>query len=818
MRHFYRLMLTLTVVAMGSVTFLSETATAQCALSQFGSGTLEVGLSGAFTEGGATVPQVPTGIVITPNPGACQVAIQFTEPTADPANTCMPGTVNESGSGGSAPGVIYSLGLGQGTTYQLLVGGVPQGDANDTYNISIDVIDDILPTLTCPLAGTVLPHTTAAANCSYDAPEFSTIAGSDVCSPIVTYTTTWTGVAPTMGSGSITGRDLPSLNKGSYTIEVSVSDGAGNTTDFSSCSFTLNITDETPATHTCPVDVTVELQRGALPIVTQGTPGAGEQAWATTTATGANAFPAVNEFFVLDDALDNCGVTAMKWRAAVISDNCPEYTVTINSDIAASNTANNRTGIFNAVTVAPLSSATNQAIPATYSSSTEKSITVFARGRGNTPNLLGKNVYNESYLVTDCSGSTFECAFTVTVIDSGSITPAPSACAVTDTITVGTNGTVISGANVTTSASAPAAAGAMTVDGTTANDCGLVNVQYRSEVYQDNCAAYTIEIASELDPELGSYWALDEISGAGADQALAIGTNSVAVTTDLVTGVPSSFEIKYTGAAGTVAKGIYNESYKITDCGGFTTGCEFTVNVVDNERPVASACPSDLTIGTSGATISTAVDGLTPVAGTAFCAAGVNVAFDIATDNCPEGSYTFETTGASTTPISTLSPTVTTGTPNTFEVSTADVALEKGTTTFTYTFYDCGSTNVAPAMATTPAVCTFNVTVIDDEDPISSLCPPSIVINTDGVTAGFIIIIGPSIIGAAAVQTLGDCAAEVSWAAPQTLDNCPEGTYTVSVDFSDAAGAPARRSATRRPGPGTALRFPPAPAAGDIAR
>ncbi len=144
--------------------------------------------------------------------------------------------------------------------------------------------------------------------------------------------------------------------------------------------------------------------------------------------------------------------------------------------------------------------------------------------------------------------------------------------------------------------------------------------------------------------------------------------------------------------------GANSVTLTVTDPSGNISTCTAPVTVADSLAPTITDCPSDTTVGNTLSNCSAIVFWNTPSA----------------TDNCNLSSLTPSTASGSTFPI--------------------------GTTAVTYTALDQSSNST---------VCTFNVTVVDNELPDLN-CPSNVTVNAD----------------------TGQCAAAVSWAAPTPTDNC----------------------------------------------
>jgi gliding motility-associated-like protein len=255
----------------------------------------------------------------------------------------------------------------------------------------------------------------------------------------------------------------------------------------------------------------------------------------------------------------------------------------------------------------------------------------------------------------------------------------------------------------------------------------------------------------------------------------------------------------------TFPTGTTTVTYTATDAGGNTVSCSFDVTVTENEAPVIAGCPGNITTGNDagdcGANVNwnvpTATDncpgvtltsthnpgdafptGTTTVTYTATDAAGntVTCSFDVTvndTENpvitgCPSAIAIGNTTGNCDGIASWTVPTVSDNCPGvtlTGSHAPGDV-FPLGTTTVTYTATD--------AAGNTSAICSFDVTVTDQENPV--------------------------------IAGLGDLSicegGTVTWT-PFITDNCPGvtftsthnpgdvfqlGTTTVSYTATDAAG------------------------------
>lgn len=178
----------------------------------------------------------------------------------------------------------------------------------------------------------------------------------------------------------------------------------------------------------------------------------------------------------------------------------------------------------------------------------------------------------------------------------------------------------------------------------------------------------------------------------------------------------------------TLPIGYSTVTYTATTLGGLTATCEFVVEVIDNQAPSIYVCPSDITVQAD-----------------ANCGRAVSWSVPAVFDNCQNATMTASHVPGDVFPI--------------------------GVTTVTYTATDdSGNTST----------CSFNVTVVDNTNPVFAGCPSNINVSS---------------------QT-GVCGAVVTWNAPTVTDACnvtlteshsigdvfPIGTTTVTYTATDDNG------------------------------
>ncbi|MEM6723425.1 MAG: HYR domain-containing protein, partial [Bacteroidota bacterium] len=170
-------------------------------------------------------------------------------------------------------------------------------------------------------------------------------------------------------------------------------------------------------------------------------------------------------------------------------------------------------------------------------------------------------------------------------------------------------------------------------------------------------------------------------------------------------------------------------TYTWTDAAGNTSICSFLVTIEDNEAPVVSVCPGDISQSNDEGNCSAVVTWTPPTA----------------TDNCGIISSTASHNPGDTFPV--------------------------GSTTVTYTWTDAAGNT---------STCSFNVTVTDDEAPVISGCPADITESNAPNICGNTVSWTP--------PTASDNCSQVLTSTHNPGDFFPVGTTTVTYTSVDPAG------------------------------
>jgi alpha-tubulin suppressor-like RCC1 family protein len=242
--------------------------------------------------------------------------------------------------------------------------------------------------------------------------------------------------------------------------------------------------------------------------------------------------------------------------------------------------------------------------------------------------------------------------------------------------------------------------------------------------------------------------------------------------------------------------GITNQEYLVTDLGGNTATCAFTISIVDSQAPVFSNCPANITLNAASNHCSEIATWSTPTA----------------SDNC---------SGVVVTSTHSPGTLFNTGTPTTVTYTATDAAGNTATCSFTVTVND-NSAPVIPVLATINSQCAITVTAPVATDNCSGMITGTTTDSLTYTSEGTYTILWSFTDGngntSTANQTVivedntapvvpflaninGQCS--VTLVAPITSDNCSgpitgttaspltysnEGTYSVVWTFDDGNG------------------------------
>ncbi|MEZ4962078.1 MAG: HYR domain-containing protein [Saprospiraceae bacterium] len=646
-----------------------------------------------------TIVDCPTNIVVNTDPGFCDAQVFWLVPVA--TDNCVISTFTSTHNSGD----IFPTGITT-VTYT-----ATDGSANvSTCTFDIEVTDAEAPQIfTCNDPGCTL----LSPGCP-----FSVFVNNDpgLCSAVVTWEQVITQdncPGATIISSHAPGSIFPT---GFTTVTYTTTDAAGNS---SSCSFDVFVEDAEPPVLTCP-DITVNNDPGLCgaavainPVVTDN-----------CGVASVTSFPPSGSFFgwgttsVTVIATDNSGFTEFCSFVLTVNDaeppvinNCPTNITVNNGPFFC--------GAF--VNWTPLSATDNCS---------------FA-------NLLGSHSPGDffpvgtttvSYDANDLVGNTSNCTFAVTVADNEP--PILSFCPADVTVATGVGA------------------------------CDAT-VTWAPPLVTDNCGAATVTSSHNpgdifnLGTTLVAYTATDAAGNVGnctfnvtvgdfeAPVILNCPANIVAFAdpgtcTATVNWTPPTatdncglasfgsanspgdpFPVGGAGAPFTVI-------YTAIDNAGLTTNCFFEVEVIDNQAPVMTGCPSNINTTTS--------------ATFGICAGIVSWTDPVFTDNCGIGLSGSSHINGGYFPTGTTTVTI-----------------------FASDFWG-NTTN-----------CIFNITIVDDEPPEIIPCPSNYIVDTDPGVCEAVVAWTP-------LTVFENCGVFTTTSTHNPGDVFPLGTTTVTFTATDDAG------------------------------
>lgn len=528
------------------------------------------------------------------------------------------------------------------------------------------------------------------------------------------YSYAWTGPS----SFSSSNEDLVNVGAGNYSVIV---------TDVNSCSANTSVTittvlDIIDPIVVCPTDQAVNTSSSSCTYTVSGT------SW-NATATDECYLASLNYVLTgattgsgtsLNGVAFNLGVTTVTWTATDGLNNTDvcSYTVTVSdatlpilTNCVGNQAVNSNSGVCTYTVSGTAWDAT------ATDNCTISSITANVTGATVASGLTTLNnfifnlgVSTVTWTVTDGSGNTVQCVYTVTVADnqnpvlsncvanqpvntnSGVCTytvsgnawnaTATDNCSVTSMVANVTGATTASG--LTTLNGFVFNLGTSTVTWVATDGTGNISQCSFNVIVTDNqLPSFTTCVGSTQNVNVDVNECNYTVSGTGWD---AVATDNCSVSSLLATLTGAT-----TGSGLTTLNnvnfnvGTTTVTWTAMDGSGNTQTCIFNVVVTDNILPSFTSCG--------------AVGNQTVNANAGLCTYTHpnNTWNAIATDNCSVSSLSYTLTG------------VTTGTGTTL----SGVTFNLGTTTVTWTAVDASS-NIS--------TCAFNVTVLDNQDPVLTSC------------------------------------------------------------------------------------------------
>ncbi|MDC0600227.1 HYR domain-containing protein, partial [Flavobacteriales bacterium] len=338
---------------------------------------------------------------------------------------------------------------------------------------------------------------------------------------------------------------------------------------------------------------------------------------------------------------------------------------------------------------------------------------------------LGANEVDFS--ATDINGNTATVTFTVTVQDNIDPTLSGTPSNITLSVAAGTCGAAATWTDPAVADNCSATLSSSHTSGATF-DVGVTTVTFTATDIAGNTAtsSFTVTVTDNEAPVISDTpAAMTQSSDAGNCSAVVNWTAPTAADNcgvDSMTGDAASGD--------TFPVGTTTVTYTATDIHGNTATSSFTVTVTDDEAPVISDKPTNIT----------------QTADAGQCAAGVTWTAPTASDNCGIATLTADADPGDTFPV--------------------------GTTTVTYTAADIHG-NITTA--------SFDITVTDDESPAITGMPSNITQSNDAGICG-------AAVNWTAPAGTDNCTVASLTSTHDIGDTFPVGTTNVTYTVTDAAG------------------------------
>lgn len=692
----------------------------------------------------------PANVTVNADAGLCTATgvVLGTPTTSD--NCSVASTINDGLT-------IYPLG---NTT---VTWTVTDGSGNtSTATQTVTVLDNQNPSISAPSAVTVLAD---AGLCTASGVALGTPTTSDNCS-----------VASTVNDGPST------YPLGNTTVTWTVTDGSGNT---STSTQIVTVTDNQNPTITSPSNVTVSSDPGVCTAsgVNLGTP---------LTSDNCSVASVVND----GPAVYPLGNTTVTWTVTDGSGNMNTSTqvVTVQDTEDPSAICQNVTIQLDATGNASVTAAqvNNGSSDNCGIASTVLSQTTFSCAN------VGLNPITMT--VTDNSGNISTCASIITVEDI----VLPTAICQNLNLQLDVNGLLsITPSQVNNASFDNCGIASLTLSETNFScvDLGVNNLTLTVLDVNGNSStcASTLTITDNSNPVFVSF-------PTNITETAVAGLCGRVVTYDIpVIDDNCGVSVTQTDASGFTSGdvfpvGVTTQTYTVTDNSGNTISNSFTITITDNQLPVITNCPANITVSSSASS----------------CGAIANWVAPAISDNCPGVIVTASHSSGATFPIGTTTVTYT----------ATDASSNVSTCSFTVTVTD-NVAPVTPTLATLTGACSVTATAPTTNDncsgsitgttsnPLTYSAQGTYTIvwtftdlagNTSTANQTVIVLdnIAPTITAPTAVTANANAACNASGVvlgSPVTSDNCsavttsnnapavyPIGTTTVIWTATDAAG------------------------------
>ena len=638
------------------------------------------------------VPSItcPANVTVNADPGVCTGTATFAAPVGtdncpSPATTLI---------GGFASGATFPSGP---TTNVFRV--TDAAGNSTTCSFIVTVVDNQVPTIVCPANVSVSNTATLCTGvATYTAP-----TGADNCSATTTQTL-----------GLASGATYP---VGPTTNTFQATDAAGNA---ASCSFVVTVVDAEAPSIACPPSFSLNTDlnqcTAVLPYpVPTGTDNCTVASTSQTAGLPSGvAFPigpTTCEFQVTDAAGNT---STCSFTATVVDNQVPVLSCPLNFSVSTSATTCDATTSFPS--------------PTGSDNCAGGSLTQIAGIPSGGTFPLGATT--NTFVASDGAGNTASCSFILTVTDN--VLPTincPAAITVNASPGFCTGVATFTTPLGTDNCSGPSTAQIQGLTSGSSFPVGITSNKFQVTDAAGNTSSCTL-LVTVVDVEAPvitcpANMTMNTDPGACTSSptfAAPTGTdNCSGATTTQIAGLVS-------GSA--LSLGVNTNTFRVTDAGGNSTSCSFTITVNDNQIP-AITCPANISVPTGGG----------------FCGATVTYSTPSGTDNC--GATTTQTVGSASGSI--------------FSVGTT-------TNTFRATDFSGNSTT-----------CSFTITVTDAQAPTWSACPANISVSTSPTTCD-------AVVTWTAPTASDNCGVISSSGSPASGSTFALGTTTVTFTAADAGG------------------------------
>ncbi|MEM9050687.1 MAG: HYR domain-containing protein [Bacteroidota bacterium] len=728
-------------------------------------------------QGSPPVFDCPSDTIVPAQPGTCSAVVEFNDPIA--TDPCSDVTVTQTG--GPVSGSTFNLG-----STEIEFTAEDEFGNTEVCTFNVVVVDNEDPTISCPSDLSVASDPgLCGANVTYDAP----VTG-DNC-----------GVASVnlisgLPSGSV-------FNVGITAVTFEVIDDSGNSAQ---CTFQVEVTDVEPPIIDCPDNVVVNLPDGDCE---------GEATFADATATDNCAIASINQIEgPLSGSDFPVGVTTVSFEAIDVNglSSICSFTVTVLENVDPTITCPADISIDSEPS---LCGATVIYTPPVGLDNCTGASTSLTSGLGSGA-FFPVGITTEEYTVTDLSGNTAICSFTVTVNDVElPVLDCPADITITSELGLCEATVSFNLPDVTDNCDDDIIP--IQVSGPpsgTAFPVGTTEVIFEATDMGGNTGtcSFNVTVIDEEDPEITCP---DNIEISAGVECSTVVNFPIATAIDNCN-VASIAQIEGPASGSEFPVGETTIIFEATDDFGNTDTCSFTITVTEDDPPTI-ICPDDLTVESEPGLCEAVVTYDPPIASddcddvTVSLIGGISsgdvfpVGTTVNTFQAEDGSgniaiCVFEITVVDAEPpifdcpenVTITNEVDSCGAPFIFEIPlvsdncpgdimvvqtegpASGTLLPVGTTTFSFEGTD---------EAGNVAICSFDVTVVDDQNPVFTNCPSELVIDLAPESCDSMVVFEtPSAIDNCAVENVNQING------PSSGDLLGPGTYNVEFEATDAAG------------------------------